>query len=53
MALFFSKMSSAVSTTDVGLYVVLNRDHLSILTEGPQADVLQAEASEAGSYDKN
>jgi hypothetical protein len=31
-----------------GLYVVLNRDHLSILTEGPQRDVLQA-----GSYDKN
>ncbi len=50
---FLSKMSSAVSTTDAGLYVVLNRDHLSTPTEGPQVDGLQAAASEVGSYDKN
>jgi hypothetical protein len=53
-------MSSAVSTTDAGrpalaagLYVVLNGDHLSIPHRRPQVDGLQAEASEAGSYDKN
>ncbi len=41
--MFFSKMSSAVSTIDagrpalaVGLYVVLNENHLSTPTEGPQ-----------------
>jgi hypothetical protein len=33
---FLFKMSNAVSTTDAGLYAVLNGGHLSTPTEGPQ-----------------